>query len=216
MARGRLSALCKWSGLHCISWHCTVHHIWLWKAQIKSMCLYSSGFQSQCVFVRVWCVSGGYWSMFTWCSCSRWKMWAWECGGAVQQFKIRAVCAQLEILPVWVHRRLLHSTLPVSKTDDMHVGQIAISMKTSVLQHEMTQWNNVKDSVHHTNFEVIVYLCKYSSWGWDRYNGDIRAPLPNSFIISPCFLLLFPIHPSIGWTIWEEQCCYLEIGKTYI
>uniref|UniRef100_A0A2N9EBS0 Galectin domain-containing protein n=1 Tax=Fagus sylvatica TaxID=28930 RepID=A0A2N9EBS0_FAGSY len=60
-------------------------------------------------------------------------------GGAVQQFKIRAVCAQLEILPVWVHRRLLHSTLPVSKTDDMHVGQIAISRKTSVLQHEMTQ-----------------------------------------------------------------------------
>ncbi len=60
-------------------------------------------------------------------------------GGAVQQFKIRAVRAQLEILPVWVHRRLLHSTLPVSKTDDMHVGQIAISRKTSVLQHEMTQ-----------------------------------------------------------------------------
>ena len=101
-------------------------------------------------------------------------------GGAVQQFKTCAVCAQLEILPIWVHRGLLHCTLPISKTDDMHVGQIAISRKTPVLQHEMTM---KQDSVHHTNFVVIVYLCKYSSQV--KSNGDIHDPFPNSFIISP-------------------------------
>lgn len=46
-------------------------------------------------------------------------------GGAVQQLKTRRVSSQLEILPVWLHRRLLHSTLSVPKTDDLHVEQAA-------------------------------------------------------------------------------------------
>ena len=111
-------------------------------------------------------------------------------GGAVQQFKTCAVCAQLEILPIWVRRGLLHCTLPISKTDDMHVGQIAISRKTPVLQHEMTM---KQDSIHHTNFAVIVYLCKYSSQV--KSNGDIHDPFPNSFIISPFSSFCSPFIP---------------------
>lgn len=55
-----------------------------------------------------------------------------------------------------------------------------------MLQHEMTM---KQDSVHHTNFAVIVYLCKYSSQV--KSDGDIHDPLPNSFIISP-FSSFFP------------------------
>ena len=61
-------------------------------------------------------------------------------GGAVQQHKTSGVCAQLEVLPIWVLWRVLHCTLPITKTNDMHVGKIATSRKTTLLQHEMTKW----------------------------------------------------------------------------
>ena len=62
-------------------------------------------------------------------------------GGAVQQFKTGGVCTQLEVLPVWLHRRLFYSTLSVSEADDLHVDQIATARKASVLRHEMTFGN---------------------------------------------------------------------------
>lgn len=37
-----------------------------------------------------------------------------------------------------MRRRLLYSSLPVSKTDDLHVGQAAKADKATVLQHEIT------------------------------------------------------------------------------
>lgn len=61
-------------------------------------------------------------------------------GGALQQHKTGRVHAQLEVLPIWVHWRVLHCTLPITKTNDMHVGKIATSRKITLLQHEMTKW----------------------------------------------------------------------------
>ena len=58
-------------------------------------------------------------------------------GGEIQQLKTGGLSAQLEVLPVWMHRRLLYSSLPVPKTDDVHVGQVAKADKASVLQHEI-------------------------------------------------------------------------------
>lgn len=47
-----------------------------------------------------------------------------DMGGAIQQFCAGTVLTQLEILPIWLHGRLLHCTLPVSSADDLLVGQI--------------------------------------------------------------------------------------------
>lgn len=58
-------------------------------------------------------------------------------GRAVQQLKISGISTQLEILSVWMHRRVLYSTLPVSKADDLLVGKITTKWKATVLQHEM-------------------------------------------------------------------------------
>ncbi|THG20765.1 hypothetical protein TEA_003839 [Camellia sinensis var. sinensis] len=59
-------------------------------------------------------------------------------GRAVQQLKTSGVYPRLEVLPVWVHRRLLYSALPVSEADDVLVEQIATARPSSVLQHAMT------------------------------------------------------------------------------
>lgn len=56
-------------------------------------------------------------------------------GRAVQQHETRKVCTQLEVLPVWLHRRLLYGSLSVSKANDLLVEQIANAGKGSVLQH---------------------------------------------------------------------------------
>lgn len=58
-------------------------------------------------------------------------------GGEIQQLKAGGVYPQLQVLPVRVHKRLLHSTLPVAEADDLHVGEAASDRETSVLQHEM-------------------------------------------------------------------------------
>lgn len=153
MARGRLSALCKWSGLHFVILHIAVHHIWVWKAKLKSMLLCSSAFQSLFLCVLYACMYAHAHAHVMWFG-SFWHDWLdglphiaviqdgrcerGNVGGAIQQFKTCAVSAQLEVLPVRVHWRLLHCTLPISKTNDMLVGQIAIPRKSHVLQHEMT------------------------------------------------------------------------------
>lgn len=58
-------------------------------------------------------------------------------GGTVQQLKISGISTQLEILSVWMHRRLLYSTLSVPKADDLHVGKITANWKAILLQHEI-------------------------------------------------------------------------------
>lgn len=58
-------------------------------------------------------------------------------GGTVQQLKISGISTQLEILSVWMYRRVLYSTLPVPEADDLHVGKITKNWKATVLQHEI-------------------------------------------------------------------------------
>lgn len=45
-------------------------------------------------------------------------------GGAIQQLKSSEICAQFQILSIWMHRRILHSPLSISKTDDLPLEQI--------------------------------------------------------------------------------------------
>lgn len=54
-------------------------------------------------------------------------------GGAVQQFKTSRLSAQLELLSVRLHRRLLHCTLPIPPANDLHVGKIGATWKTPML-----------------------------------------------------------------------------------
>lgn len=58
-------------------------------------------------------------------------------GRKIQQLETGRVRAQLQVLPVRMHRRLSYRTLPVAEADDVHVGQIADTGMASVLQHEM-------------------------------------------------------------------------------
>lgn len=58
-------------------------------------------------------------------------------GGTVQQLKASGVPTQLEVLPVWMYRRLLHCSLPIAEADALHVAQIDNPGKTAVLQREM-------------------------------------------------------------------------------
>lgn len=45
-----------------------------------------------------------------------------------------------EVLSVWLYRGLLYRTLPITKTDDLPVGQVGTPMETPLLQHEMTPY----------------------------------------------------------------------------
>ncbi|MBA0851399.1 hypothetical protein Goshw_019178, partial [Gossypium schwendimanii] len=46
-----------------------------------------------------------------------------DVGGEIQQLKGGGLYTQFEVLPIRMHRRLLYSSLPVTKTNDVHVGQ---------------------------------------------------------------------------------------------
>lgn len=46
----------------------------------------------------------------------------WNVGGTFQQQReVCGLCAQLQLLPVWLHRELLNRTLPIASTDDLFV-----------------------------------------------------------------------------------------------
>ena len=46
-------------------------------------------------------------------------------GGEIQHHEIGGIRAQRQVLPIRVHRRLLHGALPIAETDDLYVGKIA-------------------------------------------------------------------------------------------
>lgn len=56
-----------------------------------------------------------------------------DVGGEIQQLKGRGLYTQFEVLPIRMHRRLLYSSLPVTETNDVHVGQVAKADKASML-----------------------------------------------------------------------------------
>ncbi|KAE8732257.1 putative beta-1,3-galactosyltransferase 18 [Hibiscus syriacus] len=56
-----------------------------------------------------------------------------DVGGEIQQHKRGGLRIEFEVLPIRLHRILLYSSLPVSKTDDVHVGQVAKADKASML-----------------------------------------------------------------------------------
>lgn len=61
-----------------------------------------------------------------------------DVGWTVQQNKTCGVRAQFEVLPVWLYRRLLYSTLSITETNAVHVEQITALWSYWMLQHEIT------------------------------------------------------------------------------
>lgn len=84
-------------------------------------------------------------------------------GREIQQYKTSRVCAQREVLPIWMYSRLLYSTLPVPEADDVHVGQIAGTSKASVLRYEMITM--VLMTILRNNFCSHSILCCIFSEG---------------------------------------------------
>lgn len=60
-------------------------------------------------------------------------------GREIQRNDAGEVRSQPKVLPVRLHRGLLHSSLPVAEADDLHVGKVAAGNEASVLRYEMTK-----------------------------------------------------------------------------
>lgn len=108
-------------------------------------------------------------------------------GREIQQHKTCRVCPQLQVLPIWVRRRLLYSTLPVSKADDMHVGKIADAGKTPLLQHEM----------------IIMMIFDHLSEIWENEHGGERKKEKKGKkkFCSHRILILYILWSLTDWSI---------------